>query len=573
MKKFAYDSPLELPDHVELNPEVIEINGMPFQERSDCNYLHDYSLMIKRAAEDRKIQLADPQRAKREFNIQYAHYGSHLLDDLWMFVYFVLKNPLANHPFVVNACKEVQEQQGDAMYMWARNHLKSTIITVARTCQKILDNPEQTTAIISATRGLALAFQNQIKKILESPFLITIFPNILHQNPKADAERWSDDGGLFVKRKGLQKEPTVSAYGLYEGMPTGFHFDNLIFDDIVTPELVNNKDVMTKVKENFDMVQNVGSRTFTSTVIGTFYHHDDPLVYISGKTDPITNEPLYKMSKKTATIDGTLNGASVFESERKLAKLRTTNLYFFYCQQLLDPTPRGTGKLNPGHIIEVRKEQLPERLYKFMLIDPAGDKATRSLKNVTTFDSWAFGVIGVKPFRDDKGFSDIYILDLYISPQTLDEACETAVQMYLRNGRILQLGIEKVGISTVETHICNALRAKNKFVSLENENLVILRPEGRSKEFRIESALSSPLKNGKVHILDTIEENMKERLFEEMRKFPLWHNDGIDMVSYSYDIIKNYKFGALPEEQKELDRWERKKLAINTIREDGWYAV
>jgi hypothetical protein len=34
----------------------------------------------------------------------------------------------------------------------------------------------------------------------------------------------------------------------------------------------------------------------------------------------------------------------------------------------------------------------------------------------------------------------------------------------------------------------------------------------------------------------------------EMRNFPVWHDDGINMMAYLYDVLKDYYFGMAVEE-------------------------
>lgn len=570
MKNFAYQSPLEVPDEVELGSEVIELNGMAFQVRSDCNYKFDYVAWAKEIERSKGFtkeqKLANP--GINEINLL----RNLMQQDLWFIVYFILKNPLANHPFIVEACKEIEDETGDSLEVWARDHLKSTIITVARSCQKIFNDPEVRIGIFSATRPIALSFLKVIRNVLESAVVVQCFPDILYKDPYKESEKWSEavDGGLIVKRKGFYKEPTVSAWGLTEGMPTGFHLTDLIYDDIVVHDM-QSPEIMQKVKDNFDISENLGTRDRRITVVGTFYNHDDPLVYIQNKTDPITGERLFKTRKKAATENGDLNGKAVFLPESTLAKKRAGNLYFFYCQQLLDPTPRGSRKLNRNHLIEVSRKELPDRLYKFMLIDPAGNKGKRA--DGRKADAWAMGVIGVEPFADDSGASDIYILDLMIEEMDLIRATENAVEMYLRAGRVLKLAVEKVGMSTTEIHIANALKAKGKRVSEDKGNLQILTPAGREKAYRIESNLSWPLLNSKIHFLDTIPRAFIERLMLEMDKFPYWHDDGLDMLSYIYDVIKDYRFNKRAEPEKGLDAYERARRKRLELVTGGWITV
>jgi hypothetical protein len=176
---------------------------------------------------------------------------------------------------------------------------------------------------------------------------------------------------------------------------------------------------------------------------------------------------------------------------------------------------------------------------KFMLIDPAGDQATQAGK-----DSWAMGVFAVETSSDDFGASNIYITDLEISPFRLDDAIEAAARMYMRNGVVMCLGVEKVGQSTAEVHISAALRAHNRHVSLDNNTLRILKPEGRKKADRIVTGLQWPLNNSKWHYSTKINKETIQRLKDEMDKFPFWHDDGLDICSYLYDVIKDYKFSS-----------------------------
>ena len=570
LSTWSYETPLEpVPNGIYLDPRVIEINGMKFQERSDCKYRYDYYKAIARIEKVAKWTIEEKKANPLENEINI--FRNLMQRDLFFFVYFAMKNPLANHPFIVNACYEIQDEMGDSLEVWARDHLKTTIISAGRTCQKIINNPEKRIGLFSATRPLAVKIQTLIRNVLESSFLTSCFPDILFKDPYKEAERWSEspEGGLIVKRKGFYKEPTISSWGLIEGQPIGYHFTDMVFDDIVTQDL-QSPDIIQKVIDNFDMAENLGTRDRQITAVGTFYRHDDPLVYIMNKADPLTNTKMFKTRKKPATIDGTFNGPSVFLPEQSLAKKRAGQAHIFYCQQLLDPTPRGREKLNRDHLIVVSKRQLPGRLYRFMVIDGASDVGRRMDRPA---DAWALGVFGVEPYRDDSGLSRVYILDLMIEPMDLLSAQKAAVDMYTRNGRILKLGVEKVGLSTTEIHICSALKAKGKHVSLEHGNLQILKPGGRMKEYRIESALSWPLKNSKIHILDSVPASQRERLCLELEKFPAWKDDGLDIVSYLYDIIKDYRFGELPGEEREKDPYANAFRRAREKSGSGWLSV
>lgn len=511
---------------------TVVINGVSFTPLSlpdGIRYKYDYVELVRRLS-----MAPNPQK-------EIAAYRHCILTDLWFILYFVLKWPAANHPFIIDICREIEEgPQTQTLDVWFREAGKSTILTVARSIQEVLRNPNERVCIFSYARSPALSFLRSIKQILEtSDILKACFPDIVWKDPEKESPKWSELEGLVVKRQGYHKESTFEAHGLLEGMPTGKHFSLLVFDDIVTADLVNTPDMMEKVKERFDLAINVGTSDGRHRVIGTFYHHDDPLVYIQNKKR-ISGGQLYCVRHKPATIDGTFAGKSVFLSEERLALLRS-NRKQFSCQQLLDPTPTGEQLLNFQMIRKANKEDIPTNLYKFMVVDPSGSAGVHA--DGKTADAWACWVVGVRPELTDLGASDIYLLDGFIEVLSIDEAINKIVLMYCNSGRILKLGVEKMGAMTFEIHVANALRARGRYISVDSGSLQILNPSGRKKVMRIEQNLVWPLTNGKIYVSSGMPPATVSRLQQEMEKFPYWKDDGIDALAFVYDMIKDYRFG------------------------------
>ena len=189
------------------------------------------------------------------------------------------------------------------------------------------------------------------------------------------------------------------------------------------------------------------------------------------------------------------------------------------------------------------------------MVDGAGERTSDHRKG----DAWGIILAGVEPEMDDLGASNVYILDAVIKPMPLSDAITEVVNMYLRGGRILKMGVEKTGLTTTEVHIAGALRARGKFLSVERGNLVILKPGGRKKEERIEHNLQWPLVNSKLHVSKAVPVEYRERLRKEMDQFPFWHEDGIDALSYLYDILIEYAFNKkallVAGEEKPRDAW------------------
>jgi hypothetical protein len=541
------------------------INGVEWEPLPGIDYGYDFAALQHAIS---NIPKTDDKGEPIDEDAFARGWHRHLLENsLWAITAFVMRVPCAFAPFWVEACLDVQRGPRDKILdVWARGHGKSTIITCALTIQEILKDREITACIFSYSKNAALKFFAQIKHILEtSDWLKWCYPDVLWESPSDQAPSWSEDKGLFVRRRGFQKEPTLQASGLLEGMPTGGHFKLRIYDDIMVEDLADSPDQLEKLKERFDLSKNLGLDGGWEWVIGTPYHHEDIIQALRARTKP-DGSASYHTRIKPATEGGEWNGKPVFISQDYLDELKS-NRRKFSSQQLLNPTPSEIARIKYDFIKEVNPADIPRNLYKFMPVDPAGERKDR------TGDSWGMWVIGVDPYAGDLGASDIYILDGCIEELSFYDALDMVFKMYDRNGRILQLGVEKVATSSFEVHVANALRSKGKHVSLEAENLVLLRPAGRSKVERIEHNLVWPLNNGKVHISKAIPEATRARLKQEMERFPYWRDDGLDALSYLWDMVKNYRFGPRPgEKPKQEKEWLRKWRGGNGTKQ-GWLVV
>ena len=507
-----------------------------FEPRDDCKYKNDY-LAIFKAIEAGSCNGIEYPAAET--------YRTLILTDLFFVVLFVMGIEKANHPFVVKMCRMVEDgASGDTLDVWARFHFKSTIITKAETLQYHLKNPKHCTGIIAYARPLAKKFLQSIKELCETSDLLKLaFPDVLWANPERESPKWSlDEGITFKGADPSRSESTIEAYGLIEGSPVGRHYERLIFDDIETEDTSNSPDMMDKVFSKFEATYGnlgTGSDNDIIRVIGTHYSHTGPITRINEMKYPDSDENIFTMRKITASADDTASGTPVLIDDKTWRKLKASR--HFNSQQLCDPTPLGTQSLNAEYMTYIDHEFLPNDRLKFMFIDPAGDKDTQT----TGRDCWAMGVFSVEPQIDDIGASNVYIEDLVIEQMNHAGSVDAAVRMYLRNGMIQKLGIEKMGQATFDDHIVTALRAKGRHISVDSGSLVLMKPESgvkRNKQAAIESYLSWPLANNKIRYSSAIPQPYIDRLKNEMNKFPFWHDDGLDLLKMLYQTLKDYRF-------------------------------
>lgn len=483
-----------------------------------------------------------------------------VLNDLFFILLFIQGIEKANHPFVVGQCHMVQDgPQSDTLDVWARFHWKSAIITVAETLQYHLKYPEECTGILAYARPAAKKFLRSIKNLCEqSVTLKKGFPDVLWENPTVESPKWSEDDGLVFKRKSASRgESTIEAYGLTEGQPTGRHFERLVVDDAETEDIAKSPKMLTDVFSKFEMAifnLGTGSDKDKRRVIGTYYNHVGPIKRIGDmkfddtkdeQGNVIPGKPMWKLRVIPATHDGTITGTPVLLDPETWQRIKVTR--HVNSQQLCNPTPEGDVILDYVMFQPIEPEFLPKGRFKFFVVDQAGGDDTNISKGQG--DMWSIGVVSILPAtnnleldEDDLGISDVYLEDLIADQMTHSEAIETIIRMYMRNGMIMQFGVEKVGLSTTEIHVAEALKKKGRKLSVENGNLVLLRPANRSLEQRVKSALQWPLNNSKLWYSTAISPVYRDKMIEEMKNFPVYHTDILNMLAYAYDLFAAFKF-------------------------------
>ena len=519
---------------------MISVAGVDFEKRPGVNYKYDYDLLMQRA----KAGIADPLKPTEKTDpkiLEASVLRALILDDLWFVVYFVLGGgrKTANHPFIVNACRMIEQGPKDfTLDVWSRGHFKTAIVSKAETLQHVLKNPEHANAILSFNKAAAKKILFELKETLQNSELLRLcFPDVIWQNCERDAPLWSWDEGLVLKRRSNMSEPTIGAWGLIEGMPTGSHFHRRVYDDITTQDVAKSIDMMEAIKVTFDSSQNLGLDGGHQRVVGTFYDHRDPLVYVRDKKN-LDGTPKYKIRVIPATDDGTANGKPVFISQEMLDNHKGDRT--FNCQQLCNPTPQSDQELKFEYMNKISRAFVPKGLFRMMLIDQAGDLASNVKQEGG--DAWAIGIVGVEPKKDDIGQSRVFLEDLWVSPASASEAIDQAVRMFTRGGIVHKLGVEKVGTSTTHLHIADALKARGRHVEFSDSPWTVgkfLRPAGRNKKKFIEDSLGWPLNNGKLFYVDDIQSAFLDRLKTEMINFPFYHDDVLNMLAYTYDVIKD----------------------------------
>lgn len=305
--------------------------------------------------------------------------------DFFMFCLLILEIPV-NDPFLLARCYEVQDHESEScLWLWARDHYKSTLITYARTLWRLCKLPSQRFALFSNSLKLAKPRFKQMKMVMESNGLLKLcWPDVFWKNPEKDAVTWSIDDGLFLKQNRMPW-PSLGCYGLIDAMPTGGHFNEFIIDDIVDLKNIGTQFMMEKVKDAYEMADNLGSGDTTiENVIGTRYRYGDLYEYITS-----LNQHRVSIIAGEVGDDGKplYGGKPVLLSKEILDKKKIKQASTYYAQILQEPLEMGASAFK---IDDLRfYDNLPtETLRYYIMVDPGTNPDLSTMKDLDYTAMW-----------------------------------------------------------------------------------------------------------------------------------------------------------------------------------------
>lgn len=369
------------------------------------------------------------------------------LGDLFFLLTEVMGRADIDSDWLYDRCREVESAPDGYLDLWAREHYKSTIITVGKSIQDILRDPEETIGIISHSRPISKAFLRQIKREFENNKIMQdLFPHICPPEKGEGGRTWSEDSGIIVRRATNPKEATVEAWGLVDGQPIGKHFKTLVYDDVVTRESVYTPEQIVKTTEAWALSLNLGAHGGRRRHIGTRYHFNDTYNDIMRRGAAIPR--IYP-----ATTDGKPEGEPVFLTRESLAeKRRHMGPYVFGCQMLQNPKADAVMGFKEEWLryadVEPETRRISSRgMNLCLLCDPAGSKKRGS-------DYTVMLVLGLGP---DGNY---YLVDGLRDRLNLTERGQALLRLH-RLHRPLVVGYERYGMQADIEHIREVQESEN----------------------------------------------------------------------------------------------------------------
>ncbi len=370
---------------------------------------------------------------KRTGNItDYIKMVRHLAKvDLFFLMYFVFDMPV-NHPFLMARIYEAQNKNHYTLDCWARTHWKSTILTCALPIFELINKQNERICIFSHTKSMAKSHLRKIKIILEqNDVLKQAYPEIFYENPRGQADKWSEDEGLYVKRKKgfAPGEASIEAQGL-ETLPTGKHYSILVFDDIIDLKGVSTQRQMNKALEQFEQADNLAVRSPKKRVIGTRYHRKD--VYASIMTRARWLNRIYP-GEVDETGKRKRRGIPVYLTEEELQQKREEQGEFTYSAQILqDPTAESRQSFKRHWLRSWLGDRPKAYLNLYILVDPAREKGA-------SHDYTVMIVMGVDAYRN------YWLVDMVRDKLDAGEKWEKLRYLVQKYG-VRQVGYERYGM-------------------------------------------------------------------------------------------------------------------------------
>lgn len=430
----------------------------------------------------------------------------------------------ADNDWVFDRCREVQFEPNGYLDLWPREHFKTTIITVALTIQDILNNPNITVGIFSFNRAAAKACLRAIKWQFESnDKLKMLYPDVCYDDPSSQSPKWSEDEGIIVRRKSLVKEGTVEAWGLIDSMPTGKHYNIRVYDDVVTRESVNTKEMTDKVNESFDLSMNLGSSVGGIDImraVGTRYGYFDTYYHL-------LERGVFKERRYTVTKDGTINGEPwMWTKEYLRMKIQAMGSYVSACQLFNKPVMEEDQvfRLDDIRYWDARRENWDGKLNVYIVVDPANEKKKNS-------DYTVMWVIGL---GSDGNYFIIDCVRDRLSPSEKIRVLFSLVREY----KPIRVGYEKYGMQS-DIEMMKMEMQRNMFyfeivplggAAAKNDRIRRLQPLFESHRIYLPDRIIRVDSNGKTR--NYIDEFIKE----EYTAFPyMGHDDMMDCMARILD--------------------------------------
>lgn len=468
-------------------------------------------------------------------------------------LYFFAKGVLGFSDMAPNchgpACRFITQNPAQyKLVLWPRDHFKSSVLTIAGTLQKVIQNPELRCLIRNEVATNANRFLRTIRQHAEGNRVFrALYPEIIPKDTKR--VRWNDSE-LDFARKGHYPEPTISAAGI-TSTTTSQHFNHITDDDPISESAVKSDLEMTEAINRLKGVDAllIDPERDTHWLIGTRWSFADVYSWYEKAYRP----------RLARFIRGAIeDGEPIFPERFSLNTLAHTRTvvgeYRWSCNYMNNPRNPDIQDLN---IEDLRYWEWDAAGDRVILHDAAGqvcdtwrldeldvtitvDVAPPESKT-TNSDRNSIAVCGVSPRNQ------VVVLESWTTRCTPTELIDQLVMFTKRYGP-RKIGIEKATYQySLKYFLSQRTSAEGLYSRIEP-----VAPGGKNKPHV--RGLQPLMATGRLFIHST-----HMILRQEMADYPLGeHDDAVDALALQLQLMK----GQLsPEFQAQLKNEERKIMS------------
>lgn len=462
-------------------------------------------------------------------------------NSLFFFAYYII-DEFYKKDYIYRLCLDVQENKWNRMWIIAREHFKTTIISQISTLWEICKNPKITVGVFSYKKPMACKIVAMIKNIIENSVkLKVIWPDIFWENPSQKFEIdkvtgrkidfiWSNEA-LQLKQTGGGMDHTIEAHGISGASATGSHFSHLVFDDCETQDNVGTAEAIEKRYSEITMAVNTGkTNNLNMCFVGTFYAKEDAYARIirEGIVKEAIIQPCYDEY-----------GQSILYTEEELENKRRTlgTLLAWAIQMLCDPSMSSQNVFDESWLRYWKPD--PANLTGmnvYMFVDPASDKVRKDHDFTTII---AAGINSLK---------QILILEIVRDKLTFDGKFMALMRLHSR-WHPINTYYEETSYASDVSHLSREMGLKNHFIPLSSYSPTHM----GSKTQRIEKSIYQfsignvylPEKSIQMNWQGVYEDVTKTVVKNEIFGYPNIKNDDfLDCLSAIVDFLSKDKITA-----------------------------
>jgi len=451
------------------------------------------------------------------------------LTDLFYFCKEILNYDLIHIKPHKELCKFlVKDKKKKKLILMPRGSFKSTIISIGYVLWRLVNNRNLRVLIDSETYGQSSSILKAIKNHIEqNETFRAVFGDLRPSNMDV---AWRADEITIAGRDKVRREASIMTSGV-EQVKTGYHFDIIIMDDVVSEKSVNTPEQMAKTIEHYRLLLSILEPGAELIITGTRYSYADLYGHLLEE-----ERETFSIHKRSAiSEDGSLLFPTRLTRKFLEEQKHSQGSSLFSCQYQNEPIDQESAIFRMEWIQYY--ENAPQALRHFMVLDPAGGRDRSADYN---------GIIiaGI----DCAG--NIFVREAIPDKSTI------ADMMDIIFFKIKEYNINEDGCLGLETA---AMQQTLKFIFTEEMNkrkfyfsIKELKPHTNKSKINRVKALQPYFENGKVFY-----KKDQHMLIEQTIRFPkIKHDDLIDALAYVLEVMA-------PAEEIEADKWANSKIPYN----------